>query len=107
MGEDGVEPVVPHAGTWIEIDCLKQLLLFVLSFPTRERGLKCPATKQKRLYLWSFPTRERGLKSYMRKSGLLGYSVVPHAGTWIEINDEDLEWNRAIESFPTRERGLK
>ena len=85
MGEDGVEPVVPHAGTWIEIDCLKQLLLFVLSFPTRERGLK----------------------SYMRKSGLLGYSVVPHAGTWIEINDEDLEWNRAIESFPTRERGLK
>ena len=34
-------------------------------------------------------------------------SVVPHAGTWIEINDEDLEWNRAIESFPTRERGLK
>ena len=25
----------------------------------------------------------------------------------IVSNDEDLEWNRAIESFPTRERGLK
>ena len=33
--------VVPHAGTWIEIDCSISLRLYPrLSFPTRERGLK-------------------------------------------------------------------
>ena len=32
--------VVPHAGTWIEIANSAILQLVMLSFPTRERGLK-------------------------------------------------------------------
>ena len=58
------QSVVPHAGTWIEI----------IQFPECE--------------LWhtqSFPTRERGLK-YIHTSDFLNLrQVVPHAGTWIEI----------------------
>ena len=32
--------VVPHAGTWIEIDNVENLIGSSKSFPTRERGLK-------------------------------------------------------------------
>ena len=32
--------VVPHEGTWIEIIYLFQIDWLILSFPTRERGLK-------------------------------------------------------------------
>ena len=32
--------------------------------------------------------------------------VVPHAGTWIEI-DMEIDYCGNKESFPTRERGLK
>ena len=32
--------VVPHAGTWIEIGINGNVDMDVLSFPTRERGLK-------------------------------------------------------------------
>ena len=35
--------------------------------------------------LLSFPTRERGLKSINAINYLDGKRVVPHAGTWIEI----------------------
>ncbi len=33
--------------------------------------------------------------------------VVPHAGTWIEIADRNWGFLPASTSFPTRERGLK
>ena len=33
--------------------------------------------------------------------------VVPHAGTWIEIDVEIGIYDEFIPSFPTRERGLK
>ena len=33
-------PVVPHAGTWIEIHKTRDRWILLLSFPTRERGLK-------------------------------------------------------------------
>ena len=59
-----VRYVVPHAGTWIEIRLTRYILRWLVSFPTRERGLK--------------------------SRGALGNTwygtVVPHAGTWIEIN---------------------
>ena len=32
--------VVPHAGTWIEIDLAEVQNVVDVSFPTRERGLK-------------------------------------------------------------------
>ena len=34
----------------------------------------------------SFPTRERGLKCTLSNPNTILYSVVPHAGTWIEIS---------------------
>ena len=50
--------------------------------------------------------RERGLKwvngRYMDNDG----SVVPHAGTWIEISMSQAE-KAMLRSFPMRERGLK
>ena len=55
--------VVPHAGTWIEIVSYSSVPSIILSFPTRERGLKF--TK--------------------KLAGLFETMVVPHAGTWIEI----------------------
>ena len=55
--------VVPHAGTWIEIQsCLFLCQFCNLSFPTRERGLKSDFYSPWAYQLVSFPTRERGLK---------------------------------------------
>ena len=54
--------VVPHEGTWIEIDLFTALQKIVESFPTRERGLKSLHSPQSVEVLQSFPTRERGLK---------------------------------------------
>ena len=34
--------VVPHAGTWIEIQSSAYVIAMKQSFPTRERGLKSP-----------------------------------------------------------------
>ena len=54
------------------------------SFPTRERGLKCPSKHSFFCLTSSFPTRERGLKLFWW-SLILIYPM----------------------SFPTRDRGLK
>ena len=48
----------------------------------------------------SLPLRECGLKSYMRKSGLLGYSVTPLAGVWIEIDRWFCKGNMATGHSP-------
>ena len=37
------------------------------------------------MFLLSFPTRERGLKSHALRTMKRDPLVVPHAGTWIEI----------------------
>ena len=42
--------VVPHAGTWIEIQYTANKSTTTPSFPTRERGLKCQ--KEHRIYYW-------------------------------------------------------
>ena len=76
------------------------------SFPTRERGLKCNHVTVVTRKKTSFPTRERGLKYKVNKKVLTNVVVVPHEGTWIEI----LTMARRLRntpSFPTRERGLK
>ena len=101
--------VVPHAGTWIEIQYLYLLIQSPLSsFPTRERGLKYGTDHFRIKSVLSFPTRERGLKLHVywrtgksrnRRSPrgnvdwnppelerALDLYVVPHAGTWIEIS---------------------
>ena len=57
------------------------------SFPTRERGLKSVNPCALSLRILSFPTRERGLKSVINRLFIYPCHVVPHAGTWIEIQD--------------------
>ena len=59
---DGI--VVPHAGTWIEIEYINEKVEYIKK---------------------SFPTRERGLKFRKRMPEIVKNLVVPHAGTWIEI----------------------
>ena len=78
--------VVPFAGTWIEILRIDMEPSKVgWSFPSRERGLKfvdkCPPVRRG----GSFPSRERGLKSFLLGISQRKYTVVPFAGTWIEI----------------------
>ena len=78
------EFVVPFAGAWIEILIMDGRFCVIVSFPSRERGLKfelpCPVDNA----IQSFPSRERGLKSYLEKNA-----------------------GRPYMSFPSRERGLK
>ena len=58
------------------------------------------------MFLLSFPMRERGLKSDKKLLTAASYSVVPHAGTWIEIYRLQSMGYLPL-SFPMRERGLK
>ena len=61
-----------------------------LSFPTRERGLKYRGCFQGVHEVRSFPTRERGLKLLRFHILVKKRIVVPHAGTWIEIEIDGL-----------------
>ena len=54
--------VVPHAGMWIEIAIYEFVKNKVLSFPTRECGLKFLNLVYIAMQFASFPTRECGLK---------------------------------------------
>ena len=80
-----MQGVVPLAGTWIEISGTANYDARVLSFPSRERGLKLLKMERSLLKMRSFPSRERGLKSMQALSRILAELVVPLAGTWIEI----------------------
>ncbi len=83
--EDILEKVVPYAGTWIEtLNLALNVYVRLLSFPTRERGLKPYKSYNLPGSYLSFPTRERGLK-------------LPVCKLYV----------RLLQSFPTRERGLK
>ena len=59
------------------------------------------------MFLLSFPTRERGLKFPAFTVVDIVHEVVPHAGTWIEIKINAIAPANPSKSFPTRERGLK
>ena len=56
----------------------------LVSFPTRERGLKRRLSPQSSHPSKSFPTRERGLKPPAPTRFPDLSEVVPYAGTWIE-----------------------
>ena len=47
--------------------------MFLLSFPTRERGLKLQMQRMEEAFGASFPTRERGLKLYIEAAIGTGY----------------------------------
>ena len=76
--------VAPLAGARIEIGMNKRSLSFVVSLPSRERGLKYIVERFASRDEQSLPSRERGLKS-----------DISHATTYLEV------------SLPSRERGLK
>ncbi len=76
--------VVPHAGTWIEIDEWIPVIMAVIVVPHAGTWIE--------MQLWDL--------LFLRST------VVPHAGTWIEIGRVNGLAERYL-SFPTRERGLK
>ena len=99
--------VVPHAGTWIEICIITQLIIRKEVVPHAGTWIEINEyTGRKDARFPSFPTRERGLKLIECHLRSGGYFVVPHAGTWIEIRQFPPLLYLVV-SFPTRERGLK
>ena len=103
--------------------------MFLLSFPTRERGLKSQAWwYTHRMYL-VVPHAGTWIEIMLEVTKVLAivvvphagtwiemptvwgwsisFRVVPHAGTWIEIDKNAITYDVLKESFPTRERGLK
>ena len=83
--EYNVQDVVPHAGTWIEIKRRRVLMNDNCVVPHAGTWIEIAIVQRNGLdVLVSFPTRERGLKLIRNKIILL-FQVVPHAGTWIEI----------------------
>ena len=74
----------------------------------RERGLKAKLILRN-MTLWdmSLPMRERGLKETWDKSTSAYKQVAPYAGAWIE-SERHLRGVEEMEgSLPMRERGLK
>ena len=84
-------PVVPHAGTWIEMVSVPHRGNLHQVVPHAgtwiEISLACTAFYYA---FMSFPTRERGLKSELFEKVSKFLCVVPHAGTWIEISQNPL-----------------
>ena len=77
--------VVPHAGTWIEICILSNLVEVVTSFPTRERGLKFMAVLADQDPGKVVPHAGTWIEMSQYTLRTPASTVVPHAGTWIEI----------------------
>ena len=78
--------VVPHAGTWIEILIMRYASCgSMLSFPTRERGLKFLTFLRPALPLIVVPHAGTWIEIACATNGISHCDVVPHAGTWIEI----------------------
>ncbi len=99
--------VAPRAGAWIETTLIGiWLIILMKSLPVRERGLKLLVYSVCVGECKSLPVRERGLKRLRKNILLMGLSVAPRAGAWIETpqggNDKISK-----KSLPVRERGLK
>ena len=77
--------VVPHEGTWIEIENPNDLDIAPNVVPHEGTWIEMLFVNVKMRIPSSFPTRERGLKSkHVSEEDKLN-TVVPHEGTWIEI----------------------
>ena len=120
--------VVPHEGTWIEIPVCSRCTWLLLSFPTRERGLKCLNRFIFRLILRRSP---RGNVDWNKEfsdtlpgngcrspRGNVDWNYNADSNFWIYVCRSprgNVDWNLYIrradtpttQSFPTRERGLK
>ena len=78
--------VAPLAGARIEIYSVQNSYVFLLSLPSRERGLKYPVLPQRKSRVQSLPSRERGLKCNSAAPLQGGTCVAPLAGARIEID---------------------
>ena len=98
--------VVPHEGTWIEIEFRAQKSYVLSSFPTRERGLKSGWAAARGGRSLVVPHEGTWIEIPLLLLNPVSLWVVPHEGTWIEIVLVPPYPNFKL-SFPTRERGLK
>ena len=78
----------------------------ILSLPLRECGLKCAIGAVIMDYPASLPLRECGLKFKVVKNKMLGSTVTPLAGVWVEI-EIGFSISDYVASLPLRECGLK
>ena len=76
------------------------------SFPTRERGLKLDDIENDENVQTVVPHAGTWIEMSTYPHVISYFSVVPHAGTWIEIMMLTFDAEE-LKSFPTRERGLK
>ena len=81
-------------------------LLYLVSHPTRVRGLKLSLSGDERKSFASHPTRVRGLKRELSLSRQTYLFVAPHTGAWIETMLQ-AAFTQKMQSHPTRVRGLK
>ena len=100
------DPVVPRAGTWIEIICPGDYAINQESYPVRVRGLKFSDALGSYRCRGLYPVRVRGLKYIPFDQGKEPGESVPRAGTWIEICPECF-LKDGRRSYPVRVRGLK
>ena len=61
------------------------MIFFALSFPTRERGLKCSILENFVEAGYVVPHAGTWIEIPTDVKKMLNMKVVPHAGTWIEI----------------------
>jgi len=79
-------PVVPRAGTWIEIDvCRCNSSKSLKSYPVRVRGLKFRGGMPGDFRSEVVPRAGTWIEIQKPVSGSRIHTVVPRAGTWIEI----------------------
>ena len=76
--------VVPLAGTWIETFNFKARLPGDFVVPLAGTWIETLITRLVSPVILSFPSRERGLKRFCDHRLLRVHGVVPLAGTWIE-----------------------
>ena len=78
--------VAPHAGAWIETNRLKYVAKYIVSRPTRARGLKLAHLPALDVLAEVAPHAGAWIETRPLARGLGRAHVAPHAGAWIETN---------------------
>ena len=80
-----INAVAPFAGAWIEIVTIAFASSFVMSLPSRERGLKCFESQECKNIGMVAPFAGAWIE-IQNSVGLTDHvGVAPFAGAWIEI----------------------
>ena len=99
--------VAPHAGAWIETFLVSAGCNYVVSHPTRVRGLKLIPAAPNPTATRVAPHAGAWIETRRREKKRGRGGVAPHAGAWIETRYPKLVAAPAMASHPTRVRGLK